>query len=1435
MKIKELLLMGIDVGSTTIKAVLMNEQYEILYKEYKRHMSDVRSALSALLEDIQTKLGDVEISAVMTGSGGLSLSKRLGIHFAQEVVSCTETVERLIPETDVAIELGGEDAKITYFDGALEQRMNGTCAGGTGAFIDQMAALLQTDASGLNEMAKRYHTLYPIASRCGVFAKTDIQPLINEGAKKEDIAASIFQAVVNQTIGGLACGKPIRGKVAFLGGPLYFLSELRERFIETLHLEPEDVIFPEDPQLFVAMGSAYIAEKQGEDNHVRIGILREKLSSITGNAVDEKNILDPLFHNEKELEEFRLRHAKNRVKTGILSLATGPVYLGIDAGSTTTKAALVNDEGALLYSYYGANQGEPVETCISILQDIYAHLPDEAYIANATVTGYGEKLIKKALRVDIGEVETMAHYKAAANFVPDVDFILDIGGQDMKAIRIKDKTVEDIILNEACSSGCGSFLEAFAHSLHLPIEDFAKAGLLADQPVDLGSRCTVFMNSKVKQSQKEGASLGDISAGLSYSVIKNALYKVIKIRRKEEFGTHVVVQGGTFYNEAVLRAFEKEVGIEVIRPDISGIMGAFGAALISKERATKGQRSTLLSFDRLDAFHVEKSMRHCELCTNRCLLTISRFPDGSESVSGNRCERGAGIEFEKQDIPNLYNYKLKRVFDYKSLTKKEATRGSVGIPRVLNMYENYPLWHTFFSELGYRVVLSPKSTKKVFEKGMETIPSEAVCYPAKMVHGHIEHLIEKDVDFIFYPSINYERMEYESAGNHFNCPVVNSYPEVVHNNMDNLREQNISYHNPFLNLNDEKSCVDNLYDMLKAQGVSRKEIKNAYRSGLEALDAMQNDIKQKGEEVLAYLKEHNMRGIVLAGRPYHVDPEVNHGLSGIITEEGMAVLTEDSVAHLRALDSKQLRVVDQWAYHARLYRAAAFVAEQPNVELVQLVSFGCGLDAVTSDQVAELLQEKGKIYTLIKIDEGSNLGAIRIRIRSLKAALEDREEAERRGQVRTLIPEIEEAKKVVFTKEMKSRHTILCPQMSPIHFQFVEAAVRAEGYRFEVLPSDDKMAVEEGLRYVNNDACFPSILVIGQMMNALKSGKYDLDRTTLIITQTGGACRATNYIAFIRKALKDAGMGHVPVIALSAQGFESNPGFELTRSLINKIMIAMMYGDLFMNLTFAVRPYEAIPGSTDRLYQKWVEKCLVSCQSGNIIVYKNYVNHIVTDFDNLPVVKRDIPKVGVVGEILVKFHPTANNNLTDVLEEEGTEVVMPDLTNFFLYSVYNSKFRTDYFGFNWKGKLVGKALEEFVEFYREPMRRALKKTNRFRVPARISEVAKQVDGVVSLGNQAGEGWLLTAEMMELIHTGVPNIACIQPFACLPNHITGRGVIKELRRRNPKSNIVAIDYDPGASEVNQINRIKLMVTTAYKNLDHPEEMEKYEKWEANALI
>ena len=1412
----EILHVGLDVGSTTVKIVVMDSNKNTIYKDYQRHFSDTKNTVCNVLENLLLKYPSNTYTLALTGSGAMSAAKFLGVDFIQEVVSCKRAVEKYIPQTDVVIELGGEDAKIIYFDNSIEQRMNGTCAGGTGAFLDQMASLLHTDTAGLNELAKGYQTIYPIASRCGVFAKTDIQPLINEGAAKEDIAASIFQAVVNQTISGLACGRPIRGNVAFLGGPLSYLSELRKRFIETLQLKDEEIIVPEEAHLLVAKGAALDSYHTEE---ITPNELEKKIENLKQSHDNTTHPLDPLFKNDEEYKNFKERHNKAKVNKTDLSTYEGDCYLGIDAGSTTTKLVLIDKDGNLLYSLYGSNEGNPLNSVTNMLKNLYKQLPEKAILRYSGVTGYGEKLIQTALNVDLNEIETIAHYTAAKTFEPDVTSIVDIGGQDMKYIRMKNGSIDNIMLNEACSSGCGSFIETFAKSLNIEISEFVKEAIKAKRPVDLGSRCTVFMNSKIKQAQKEGYSVGDISSGLSYSVIKNAIQKVMKVRDVSTLGNHIVVQGGTFYNDAVLRAFELIVGKNVVRPDISGLMGAYGMALLSKEQYEANldmeYKSKILKEDELDKLEVKITHTHCNNCENHCKLTINKFNNGAIHVTGNRCEKGAGVVSKTKDLPNLVQYKYERLFNYKPLEEKDAPRGVIGIPRVLNMYEDYPFWFTFLTSLGFRVILSEKSTRKTYEKGMESMPSESVCYPAKLSHGHIESLLEQGIKTIFYPCMPYSRKEYEKADNHYNCPIVISYSEVLRNNVEGLKDEKIKFINPFLPF-DKKNLVKKVLELdeFKEYNFTKSELNEAATKAEEEYQKCKEDIRKKGAETVKYIEENHLKGIVLAGRPYHVDPEINHGIDTLITSLGLCVLTEDSISDKTEV-KRPIRVVDQWVFHARLYAAADFVGKHDSLELIQLNSFGCGVDAVTTDQVEEILSSYNKMYTLIKIDEVNNLGAVRIRIRSLLASMNKREqeklESSENGDY--------EIHKKIFTKDMRKDYTILIPQMAPIHFELLETAVKSSGYNVELLRNCTQKTVETGLKYVNNDACYPSILTTGQMIEALQSGKYDLNKTALIMSQTGGGCRATNYIGFIRKALKDAGFANVPVISFNIVGMEKMPGFKITVPLMEKLLKTVIYGDLLQKMLTKNRAYEVNKGETQKLFDSWMKKCKELLVKSNNKEFKQSIYDIVNDFEKIELdTSIEKPKVGIVGEVLIKYHPFGNNFVADLLEKEGAEVILPDFMGFVKFMATHKITFNNLLNTNKTSSKIMKAAIHLIDILEKDLKTALASSKKnYLPPCDIWHLEDKVKDVLSIGNQTGEGWFLTAEMIEYIEHDIPNIICVQPFACLPNHVVGKGVIKTIREKFPDANISPVDYDPGASETNQANRIKLLMTVAKDNL------------------
>ena len=1594
---------GLDIGSTTVKAVVLDQSDSLgdtLFSDYRRHHANVRATVAGLLVDIHKKLvdlgrGDEPIRLSITGSGGLALADNLHVPFIQEVIAETEAIDKEYPQADVIIELGGEDAKITYLKPTPEQRMNGSCAGGTGAFIDQMSTLLDTDAAGLNEMAKSYENLYPIASRCGVFAKTDLQPLINDGAAKPDLAASIFTAVATQTIAGLASGRPIHGTVIFLGGPLFFMSELRAAFQRALEGKVDEFIVPTDAHLYVAYGSALQADTDSDDqgHHFEAYTCDEILKRLDElkNLPSNTPTMPPLFPTEADREDFNKRHHKEHIHIGTLEGAHGPHFLGIDAGSTTIKATLVNDDREIVWSSYANNEGSPLTAAINIVKKIQSELPEGAWIARSCATGYGEGLITTGLHLDEGVVETMAHYRGAEMVSPGVTAVIDIGGQDMKYLAITDGVIDSIAVNEACSSGCGSFLQTFAMSMGLTIQEFTQKALASTHPVDLGSRCTVFMNSSVKQAQKEGASIEDIAAGLCYSVVRNALYKVIKLRDSGELGDTVVVQGGTFLNDAVLRAFELLTEREVTRPNIAGLMGAFGAALTARmhyediadddnahvgadgrsvdaaaaEESAAGDEpnaaahageivvdgvrhtvSSILTGEALNEMSMTTERDVCKLCQNHCKLTITTFSDGSRFVTGNRCERGGDAKKKRSDRPNLYDYKYKRCFAYRRLTDKNATRGEIGIPRALNMYENYPFWFTLLTSLGFKVMISGRSSHELFETGIESIASENICYPAKLVHGHIKWLLNKGMKTIFYPCVSYEDNLVPNTDNHYNCPVVANYPLVVGANMPELRDPDVRYMHPYFNLANHELMVDRIVEEFAWASVSREEAETAVKAAYAEDKVFKHDVQQEGLKALAYMKEHDCRGIVLAGRPYHIDPEINHGIPETICALGMVVLSEDSICELqpgekldltdflsegeedprkknangfRHVDDRKvtvnrmpLRVTNQWAYHSRLYAAAHFVASYPGLELVQLNSFGCGLDAITTDQVAEILADKADVYTLLKIDEVSNLGAAKIRLRSLKAAVEERETnkareaaaakavqgpkstgfrktgstaptpgrqilldstmaanpkltkamraASKRAAERDLqaavaskngtsdgttgVTNAKNAKKSghnnatmsryahreKFVKDMKKDYTIVAPQMSPIHFSLVESVIRSGGYKFDILKHASREDVETGLKYVNNDACYPAIMVIGQLIDAILEGKYDPDKVCLAITQTGGMCRATNYFGLIRKALIDAGYPQIPVIAISTQGLEDNPGFKVTPALLHRTVKALILGDLLMKCLYRVRPYEVEKGAANRLYEQWdviVREALehhgfsktaakTPWLKRRYLPYPVLAREIVKSFDALPL--KDVPRkvrVGVVGEILVKYQPDANNHVVDVIESQDCEAVVPGIMEFMTTRPYITDWNEKYLGTG-GNKTLYALMRWSLDRYNAPIKAAIATSHgKFKQDDPMPELVEKAAEVTSIGVQAGEGWLLTAEILELIEQGCPNVICAQPFACLPNHVTGRGMFGKIRRLHPEANIVSIDYDPGASEANQLNRIKLMIAAAKK--------------------
>lgn len=1406
--------LGLDIGSTTVKAIGLDPDGKIIFNNYIRHNSHVRSCLSGLLEELAPLCHSSGVSACITGSGGIDIAIELALPFIQEVLACTLAIGQRVPDADVVIELGGEDAKLTYLTGGVEQRMNETCAGGTGAFIDQMAAFIGTDAAGLDKLACNFKTLYPLASRCGVFAKSDILPLLNEGCKKEDLAASIMQAVVSQTISGLAQGRPIAGKVVFLGGPLHFLSSLQQRFTASLK-NMREAVFPENGHFFVALGAAlHGRDLAPQDFNPLLAVARLKQPARTAKS----QRLPPLFATKADFEAFKTRHAKKQLDTLPLKKATGSAWLGFDCGSTTLKAVLLDEQNRLLYSWYAPNRGDPLKAALQALAEIYAGKNDNLQIAGTCATGYGSALLTAALHLDLDEVETVAHFTAAAFFDPQVSFILDIGGQDIKYLRIRDGVIDRISLNEACSSGCGSFIENFSSSLKMELNEFVEAALWAANPVDLGTRCTVFMNSKVKQAQKEGAKIGDIAAGLSYSVVRNAIFKVMKIGSPGELGSNIVAQGGAFLNDALLRALELELNINVTRPPVSGLMGAFGAALIAKKRLAANGPSSILTAADLPNFKMQTKTARCKHCANNCLLTVSSFGKGEKFISGNRCERA--LETRKKDLPNLLAWKYQRLFSYQPLPPNKASRGVIGIPRCLNIYENYPLWFRLLTDLGFRVELSQPSSHEAYYQAFDTIPSQTVCYPAKLVHGHVLELARRGIKNIFYPCVQHEQTDADFRHGTYNCPVVISYPELIKLNMAELTAKNVNFIHDFLPL-DRDRLPGRLAEIPLFAKIPKVEIEKAVKAAFAEIASYRKELREQGEAALRLLRERGEPGIVLAGHPYHADPEVNHGIPELINSCGLGVITEDAIAHLQP-DPGQLRVVDQWAYHSRLYRAGAYAADCDNLAVLQLVSFGCGLDAITADQLEEIVMRNGSLYAQIKIDEGGNLGPARIRIRSLLAAMREKQQtrsaliqsrrngcarADANRQTETFPP---------FLPEMRHTHTLLVPQMSPLHFQFVPQIFGSEGYNAILLPHVTRQAIELGLRHVNNDACYPAIVIIGQLLAAVRSGQYDINKIALVVSQTGGGCRATNYLGFLRKALTSAGLGQIPIANFSSAIHA--PGIKLTPRFLARMIMAGHYGDAMMRTLHRLRPYEKEKGATEALVAKWSKKAAANIASGSIMRFQRNMFAMIREFDRLPITNEPRrPQIGLVGEILLKYHPDANNHAAQIIEEEGGEAVVTDIMDFMLYGMYDHVFNYEHLAGSRSKSLLGRLGIAWQEISRFSLRLALAKSRRFTRPARFQDLRSMATKLISLGHQTGEGWLLGAEMIRMLESGVSGILCMQPFGCLPNHVVGKGLIRELKQRYPQAVIMPLDYDPGASEVNQINRIKLMMRSGMRQL------------------
>ena len=1394
--------LGIDIGSTTIKYALVDGNKTILAARYERHKSAVVQTLKELLKDLTDRMDCQQARVRLSGSGALMLASVTGVGFVQEVVAAGTYLRANDPLLDVAVELGGEDAKIIYLTQGVELRMNEACAGGTGAFIDQMASLLDTDPKGLNDLAEHAKRSHPIASRCGVFAKTDVVALLNSGVRREEIARSIFEAVADQAISGLACGRPIAGRVAFLGGPLHFLSELTHAFERKLKAPGTTFEHFDNSQYAVAYGAALDALDNASKSEPTLSDFLQKLAPISTIA-GETNVLAPFFKNEEELCAFKTRHAAHCAKRASLENSTGDLFLGIDLGSTTVKLALIDRHGAIIDSWYDHNEGDPLPKLIPKVLQLAAKVPPAARIRSICTTGYGASLAQAALGSQFNEVETLAHQRAAVAFDPQTSYVIDIGGQDMKCLKVKGGAIADVKLNEACSSGCGSFIETYAKQLGLTLKDFVERALHAKHPCDLGTRCTVFMNSKVKQAQSAGATVDDIAAGLCHSIVLNALHKVLRIADTKQLGEHVLVQGGTFLNDAILRAFEVYIGREVIRPDIAGLMGAYGAALIAKERTTKDTPALDLSEKALDLSDVKTTQFRCQSCNNHCLLTLHRFASGQKHVSGNRCDfalKGA----EAKNAEHFIDKKLALLFNREPLPADTAPRGTIGMARVLNIYEHYPYWFELFTKLGFHVELSPYSDHYIAGLGVESIPSQSLCLPAKLAHGHVTWLAKKGVKKIWLPCVPKERTNFQNVPGRFACPVVGGYPEALKLNFECTHKESTLI-TPFVDLNEAATVVKAVAGAFPEINVS--EIKEAVQSAEAAQQTYQRQIRQMGEKCW---REHEISKtplVVIASHPYHMDPFVNHGICTLIASMGVEIVTEDSIAHM-APDTTSLDVIDQWTFHSRLYRAAELVRDKSWAELVHLVSFGCGLDAITSEQVKRILEPAGKLYTMLKIDEGDTLGAARIRLRSLFAAVKDRRNNVAGIHESPVVWHPNAPKKPLNPKAVK---TIYVPQMAPIHFPILESALKSLGYNVKLLPEVRPEAIQLGLRYVNNDACYPAIVVIGQLLDTVLSKDFDRETSALLLAQTCGPCRATNYATLLKWALKDLDMGDLPVITISTYKITGTEHLPLGLKGINRIALGVLYGDLLQKLYLKTRSYEIEKGSAQALLQKWQAIACRDIDKGRRGLRKN-ARLMAEDFAAVAVNRTQKPQVGIVGEILLKYHPQANLQILEELFAEGAEPRLGDISSFLLYCLYDPVFQAKTLKGSKTRAFVSALLVDYFESLRSIANEALVEAGFDGMPT-LKEHLKRLNSLMSPAQQAGEGWLLTAEMVEFLETGAPNVLCLQPFACLPNHITGKGVMRVLRELYSGANLCAIDFEAGTSRANFTNRLKLFMAQA----------------------
>ncbi len=1408
---------GVDIGSTTAKMVVL-EGREVVYSDYRRHNADVVETLMQMIGDALEELGPVMISISVTGSAGLGISERFDIPFVQEVIASAETVRALYPDVRTLIDVGGEDSKMIFFDDRMRPdiRMNGNCAGGTGAFIDQMATLLDVPISDLETLARSHKDIHHIASRCGVFAKTDVQSLLSREISKEDISASIFHAVAVQVLTTLSRGVDPRPKVLFCGGPLTYLPSLRDSFVKMMAIEPDNVVNPEYSELIPAIGTALYGDV--ERLEVTLSSLYDLLGRADSRGIELSKRLDPLFGTDEEFTEWdKQRMTRIKQAISLKELDGRECYLGVDSGSTTTKVVLVDDQGNMAYRFYSNNNGDPIGAVIIGLERLNEELRTSGVginIVGTSVTGYGEDLIKAAFGMDIGMVETLAHFRAAREFLPDVSFILDIGGQDMKAIFISEGIIHNIEINEACSSGCGSFIETFARSLGYEVSEFAGLACGSRAPCDLGTRCTVFMNSKVKQSQREGASVGDISAGLAFSVIKNCLYKVLKIKDISVLGDNIVVQGGTFRNPAVHRAFEMILGKRVICSDVPELMGAYGAALKAMDEGT-GQPTTFIGLDRLEkAKDYTKKYVRCQGCENNCMVTRLTFKNGETFFTGNKCERiftNRGRETRiGENVPDL---KLKLLFKREMLPAGRP-KLRIGIPRVLNLFENFPFWNTLLTGSGFEVVLSPSSHEGLNEKGSKTIMSENICFPAKLAHGHIMELIDEGVDRIFYPMVVFEGVEYSDSLNAFNCPIVSGYPDVIRSAVNPEGKHGIPFDSPPVTFDDLGLLKKGCWKYLKGLGADRKMFLKAFDKAVEEQRTYKVELRSRTAEILKSAQEEKRLVVLLLGRPYHIDPLINHKIPEMIAQLGADVITEDSIPHIGNENLNTIQVLTQWSYPNRIYNAVNWARDKDNVEVVQLNSFGCGPDAIVCDEARAILAEVGKNHTLIRIDEVSSPGSVKLRLRSMLESLYQRGLGKRSHPVkRRTTP--------VFRMNDR-RKKIIVPSFSPFFDPLIVAVLSDQGYEVETLPQPDRESVNVGLKYANNDICYPATIIIGDVIKALQSGKYNPENTAVGITQTGGQCRASSYLSLLKKALVAANFEDVPVITITTSSKQLNyqPGLKLDmKKLVRTSLFALLYSDSLMMMYYSSAVRERNKGDTWSLVEKYQEKACRSLEAGRTGDLLGYLREAVEDFNRLEINEGEYPLVGYVGEIYVKYSPFGNLFLVDWMVDNGIEVLVPSMFEFFSQYYLNDRFLVE-------NDVQRKSLpyflsypaEWYVKYHLGRFESVRKKYRYYRRSHDSQHLSKIASNTVSLVDQFGEGWLIPAEISSFMDYGIKNVLCVQPFGCIANHVIGKGVEKRLKDINPDMNILYLDMDAGSSEVNLLNRLNFLVKAARSDME-----------------